>query len=116
MSAPGIEQRRAPRLNVPPTGGPIAVIGARLLNVSSFGVLIEAPLPMTAPDVQPLRLSILGEKHDVEARVIDCRAAADKRRAYHVGLEFLSLSPAAKERLADALHQLAGNVASSPPG
>ena len=100
------EHRRAPRLLVPPVGGPISVVGAKLLNVSSYGLLIETPVPMDAGQAMPLRMLVRGEKLDVEARVVDCRAGQGPRR-FHVGLEFLSLPPAAKERLAEALHALA---------
>jgi hypothetical protein len=101
-----VEHRRAPRLVVPPVEGPISVVGARLLNVSSYGLLIETPLSMDAGQTMPLRMLVLGEKLDVEARVVDCRRGQGPRR-YHVGLEFLSLPPAARERLAEALHALA---------
>jgi len=100
-----VEHRRAPRFVVPPVDGPISVVGARLLNVSSYGLLIETPLPMDAGQTMPLRMLVRGEKLDVEARVVDCRAGQGPRR-YHVGLEFLSLPPPARERLADALHAL----------
>jgi hypothetical protein len=103
----GLEQRRSPRYPVPKTGGPVSVVGAKVVNVSSHGLLIESLVAMEAGASLPLRLVILGEKVDVNARVAQCVAAqGEKRRVFKIGLEFVSLPADARERLAEALKPL----------
>jgi hypothetical protein len=88
-------------------GGAVALVGARLVNVSPFGMLIESPLPMTPDDVHRFRLVIGRENADVEARVAACWPAGGHR--FHVGLEFVSLAEDVRGRLAQVLKS------SSPP-
>lgn len=102
----GGEQRRSPRIPMPPGGGPISIVGAKLLNVSAYGVLIETPLAMEAEAVMPLRVVLFGEKVDVQARVAQCVPAPGPRRAFRIGLEFLSPTPGFRERVAEALKAL----------
>ena len=99
----GLEHRRAPRYPASPASG-VTVVGAQLLNVSAYGVLIESLVPMETDAVMPLRLIIGGSKVDIDARVANCIAVAgEKRRVYRTGLEFVSLPPDVRERLAEAL-------------
>jgi hypothetical protein len=105
---PGIEQRRAPRYALPPFGGAVSVVGAQLVNASAYGVLIETLVPMETESVMPLRLVVAGDKLDVAARVVQCVAAAgEKRRAYRIGLEFVSLQASLREQLAEVLRSAA---------
>lgn len=104
MSGPGaptgFERRRAERFPLPPRGGDISVVGARLVNVSAHGMLIESMVPMEQDQTLQLRVLIGGEKADVEARVACCSVlASGRRRLYGVGLEFTTIPEAARERL-----------------
>jgi hypothetical protein len=100
----GLEHRRAPRYPASPASAVITVVGAQLLNVSAYGVLIESLVPMETDAVMPLRLIICGSKVDIDARVANCIAVAgEKRRLYRTGLEFVALPPDVRERLAEAL-------------
>jgi hypothetical protein len=103
QSADGLEHRRGPRYPATSTNA-VSVIGAQLLNVSAYGVLIESLVPMETDSVMPLRLIVCGSKVDIEARVANCCAVAgEKRRVYRTGLEFVSLPADVRERLAEAL-------------
>ncbi len=95
-----LERRRARRL--PAGSGAISVVGARLLNVSRYGMLIESPVPMACDTVLRLRVMISGQPADIEARVAVCTPQPGLR-AYGVGLEFSSLAEAERERLERAL-------------
>jgi len=99
-SRPGRERRRAVRVPMGP-GGPVALVGARLVNVSPFGMLIESPLPMAPDAVHRFRLVIGRENADVEARVAACWPGGTHR--YHVGLEFVRLADDVRGRLAEVL-------------
>lgn len=106
MSGPvasGIERRRCERTPMPPTGGPVSVIGARLIDVSPFGMMIESPVALTQDAVLQFRLSLEGHKTDVSARVACCTSRPGGRHSYGVGLEFLDLTPALREQLKDVL-------------
>jgi hypothetical protein len=97
-----IERRRAPRLGFAAGGGAISVVGARLLNISRFGMLIESPVSMVPDAVLPMRLVIAGRAADVETRVAACTPQPGLR-AYGVGLEFTRLAEADRTRLEQAL-------------
>jgi hypothetical protein len=106
----GAEQRRSPRFAMPSSGGAVSIVGARLLNVSLHGALIEAPLPMETEAVLPLRVVVAGSKLDIDARVAQCLAQpGGSRRTYRVGLEFLSPPEGFRERLAEALRGAAAS-------
>ncbi len=96
-----IERRRAPRQGSS-AGGAISVVGARLLNISRYGMLIESPVPMVAEAVLQMRLVISGRAADVETRVAACTPQPGLR-AYGVGLEFTRLTEADRARLDQAL-------------
>jgi hypothetical protein len=96
----GQERRRAARVPMR-AGGPVALVGARLLNLSPFGMFIESPLAMEPEAVHRFRLLIGKDHTDVEARVAACSAGG--RRRYHVGLEFVRLGEDLRARIAGAL-------------
>ena len=83
-------------------GGAVSVVGARLVNISSYGMMIESPVPMEREAVLQFRLVVAGHKADVDARVAVCSAVAGSRR-YTVGLEFARIEPDAQRRLARVL-------------
>ena len=110
----GLEHRRGPRYPVSPTSA-VSVVGAQLVNVSAYGALIESLVPMETDAVMPVRLIICGSKVDIEARVANCYSVAgEKRRMYRTGLEFVSLPPDARDRLAEALKSSAAVPQSTP--
>lgn len=103
------ERRRAARIPMPPHGGAVAVVGARLLNVSRYGMLIESPVPMARDTVMRLRVLLAGQPADLEARVAVCTPQPGLR-CYGVGLEFASLAPSDRERLERALEVQPGDL------
>lgn len=98
-----MERRRAERVPMPQTGGVVSVVGARLVDVSPYGMMIESPLAMTEDAVLKFRLSIDGGKADVSARVACCTSRPGARHAYGVGLEFLDLEDGFRDRLREIL-------------
>ena len=86
----------------PVAGGAVSVVGARLVNISSYGMMIESPVPLEREAVLQFRLVVAGHKADVDARVADCAAVAGSRR-YAVGLEFARIDPDAQQRLVRVL-------------
>jgi hypothetical protein len=83
-------------------GGPVSVVGAGLVNVSSYGMMIESPVPLEREAVMQFRLVVAGEKTDVDARVAACTPVPGARR-YAVGLEFVRIAPEAQQRLVRVL-------------
>jgi len=79
-------------------GGAVSVVGARLVNISSYGMMIESPVPLEREAVLQFRLVVAGRKADVDARVAACTAVPGSRR-YAVGLEFSRIEPEAQQRL-----------------
>lgn len=104
------ERRRAPRVAMPPRGGAVAVVGARLRNVSRYGMLIESPVPMARDAIVRLRLLVAGRPADVEARVAACTPQAGTH-AYGVGLEFLQVDTFDRERIEAVLEAYIQNPA-----
>jgi hypothetical protein len=88
-----------------PTGGPVSVVGARLVDVSPYGMMIESPVAMKEDAVLQFRLAVEGRKTDVSARVACCTARAGLRHAYGVGLEFVDLPSDLREQIRDVLHR-----------
>lgn len=84
-----------------PTGA-VSVVGAALVNVSSYGMMIESPVPLERETVLQFRLVVAGQKTDVDARVAACTPVPGARR-YAVGLEFVRIPPEAQERLVRVL-------------
>jgi Tfp pilus assembly protein PilZ len=100
----GLERRRVDRAGVQPSAPAVSVVGARLVNVSRYGMMIESPVPLERGTVLQLRLVVEGEKADVEARVAACTAgAAGTRRTFGVGLEFTHIPSSVRDRLARAI-------------
>jgi hypothetical protein len=75
---------------------------ARIVDISTGGVCIEAPAPMPAGSEQPIQFSIGGELITVDARVCHVRpiAAADGGMHYLIGYEFISLPAALADTFA----------------
>ena len=94
-------RRRAPRVAMA-ADGPVAVVGAHLVNVSPYGMLIHSP-----GAVHRFRLVIGREQRDVEARVAMC--LAEGKRRYDIGLEFVGLVDDLRVQLIQALAQLPSN-------
>jgi Tfp pilus assembly protein PilZ len=103
MTTPVPERRRAERITMPPVGGPVSVAGARLLDVSPYGMQVETPIAMAVDSRMEFRLTVSGAKHDVEARVASCRPVTGGRRAYGVGLEFTRVPDGLREQLRELL-------------
>jgi hypothetical protein len=100
----GFERRGYERVAMPPRGGALSVVGARLVNVSLHGMLIESFVPLERDAHMNFRLSVGGESVDVEARVVACSLlSTGRRRVFGVGLEFTALPGAARRQLAEAL-------------
>jgi PilZ domain-containing protein len=97
------ERRRADRVPMPATGGAVSVVGARLVDVSPYGMMIESPVAMTQDAVLQFRLSVEGQKADVSARVACCTSRAGARHSYGVGLEFLNLPGGVRDQIRDVL-------------
>jgi hypothetical protein len=98
-----IERRRAERVPMPPVGGAVSVVGARLVDVSPYGMMIESPVAMTEDTVLQFRLSLDGRKADVSARVACCTSRPGTRHSYGVGLEFLDLPADVREQIREVL-------------
>jgi hypothetical protein len=102
----GLERRRAERVPMPASGGVVSVVGARLVNVSPYGMMIESPVPLKSDAVLPFRLVVAGTKADVEARVVACAPLPGARR-YGAGLEFSRIAAEVRARLTEVLATLA---------
>ena len=102
-SPSGPERRRAERVPMAPTGGRVSVVGARLIDVSPYGMMIESPLAMTEDSVLKFRVAVEGRKTDVSARVACCTPRAGTRHAYGIGLEFLDMPSEVREQIRGVL-------------
>jgi hypothetical protein len=89
------------------SSGPVTVIGAHLVNVSPYGMLIHSPLPMQPEAVHRFRLLIENEQEDVEARVAMCQPEGKHR--FDVGLEFVGRVDDLRTRLIRVLARLSSN-------
>jgi hypothetical protein len=99
----GPERRRAERVPMAPTGGPVSVVGARLIDVSPYGMMIESPLAMTEDTVLQFRVAVEGRKTDISARVACCTPRAGTRPSYGIGLEFLDMPSEVREQIRGVL-------------
>jgi PilZ domain len=97
----GIERRRAARLTPDELVEPVSVAGARLLDISAYGLQIETLVPLAPGSSVRLQLLVGGVKSEVGARVTDCRRRSG--RAWGVGLELTDLPDGLRARLARAL-------------
>jgi PilZ domain len=109
----GRERRRAARVVMPASGAPVSVVGARLIDVSPYGMMIESPLAMAEEAVLMFRLAIEGRKADISARVACCLPRPGTRHAYGVGLEFLNLDEGVRGQIRDALGRHAARPSNS---
>ena len=99
----GLERRRGIRTPVE-LALAVSVVGARLVNISLFGMMIESPVPLEREAILSFRLVIGDHKGDVEARVAACTlGASGQARRYGIGLEFTSLPMEVHTRLRKAL-------------
>ena len=103
--ATGAERRRCARIPMAPTGGPVSVVGARLVDVSPYGMMIESPVAMKEDSVLQFRLAVEGRKTDVSARVACCTSRPGERHAYGVGLEFVDLPSDLREQIREVLRR-----------
>jgi PilZ domain-containing protein len=99
----GLERRRAERVPMAPAGGVVSVVGARLVNVSPHGMMIESPVALRSDAILQFRLMVAGTRADVEARVVACAPLHGARRRYGAGLEFSRISPEVRALLAQVL-------------
>ena len=116
----GLERRRAERVPMTAAGAPVAVVGARTINASVYGMLIESPVPLEPEAILPLRLVVRDHKADVEARVAACTPLPG-RRVFGVGLELVRIDEMARGRLDEAVEEHASALreapaSSGPPG
>lgn len=80
----------------------VTVVGARLVNVSAYGMLIQSLVRLEPETVLPFRLVVDGVGTDLEARVVTC-APVPGSRGFGIGLEFTYVAPALRQRLSRAL-------------
>jgi len=102
-SLSGPDRRRAERVPMAPASGPVSVVGARLIDVSPYGMMIESPLAMTEDAVLQFRVVVEGRKADVSARVACCTPRPGTRHAYGIGLEFLDMPSEVREQIRSVL-------------
>jgi len=99
---------------MPPRGGAVAVVGARLVDVSIHGMAIESLVPLEPESVHRFRLVVEGRKVDLDVRVASCRAhLRDDRPVHGIGMEFLGMSPEDRQHLAAVLEPLHGEPVES---
>jgi hypothetical protein len=105
----GRERRRAERVPMS-TGAPVSVVGARLVNLSTHGMLIDSPIPMKPEACLPLRLLVEGKRVDVEARVTACNvilvnvfSESRRWRSFGISFEFKQIPVEGRRRLAGLL-------------
>lgn len=110
----GLERRRAQRVPMSSAGATVAVVGARLINASVYGMLIASPVALEPEAVLPLRLVIHGDKVDVEARVAACTPLPGARRTFGVGLEFVRIDEGARGCLEEAVEEQSRSVRGMP--
>jgi hypothetical protein len=100
----GVERRQAPRFEPGDLAEPVLVVGSRLVNIGSGGLMLEAPIPLAPDSTVHLRLVVGGERADVDATVRECvQRSQGRRRSWSVGMQFVKLDAAARARLERAL-------------
>jgi len=100
----GIERRRSARRDPGELTEAVAVVGARLIDISHHGLQIEAPIPLALDSSMRLRLLIGGVRAEVGVRVATCRRRPVGRgRPWGVGVEFIEVPPEARVRITHAL-------------
>jgi hypothetical protein len=100
----GLERRSAPRVTPNELAEPVSVIGARLVDISQSGLLLEAPVPLAPDSSLRVRLVVGGVKAELEARVANSRRRAlAGSRPWGVGVEVADVPADVRARLARAL-------------
>ena len=99
----GIERRRALRAEPDELAEHVSVVGARLVNISRDGLMIEAPVPLAPDSTLQLRLVVAGVKNQLEARVAQCRPRGAPGGRWGVGVEFTEVPRETRESLTRAL-------------
>ena len=56
----GLERRRSPRIPIADLEGAVGVVGAKLVSVSLYGMMIDSPVPLERDSVLSLRLVVRG--------------------------------------------------------
>jgi PilZ domain len=89
-----------------PPANPVSVVGARILDVSPFGMRIESPVAISTDTVLAFRIVVEGRATDVGCRVATCRpGAGEDQSRFGVGLEFLDLPDETADRLRKVLQR-----------
>jgi hypothetical protein len=99
-----VERRLSPRFEPGDLAEPVLVVGSRLVNIGSGGLMLEAPIPLAPESTVHLRLVVGGERAEVDATVRECVLRSQgRRRSWGVGMQFVKLDAAARARLERAL-------------
>jgi hypothetical protein len=99
-----IERRRAERIPMTPPANPVSVVGARIVDVSPFGMKIESRVAISPDSVIAFRIVVEGRTTDVGCRVANCRPVmGGAQRVSEVGVEFLDLPDAVADHLREVL-------------
>ena len=101
-----MERRRAERIAMTPPANPVSVVGARIIDVSPYGMMNESRVAISPDAVLPFRIVVGGRTSDVSCRVANCRPAAGGGQ-FGIGLEFIDLAPDARDRLQEVLQRKA---------
>jgi PilZ domain len=81
----------------------VSVVGARIIDVGPFGMMIASRVAIAPDAVLPFRIVVDGRTSDVSCRVTTCRpGAGGDPRHFGIGLEFLDLPAETGERLREA--------------
>ena len=106
-----IERRRAKRIPVAPPAGPVTVVGARIVDVSPFGMRIESRVAISPDSILAFRIAVDGRTSDVSCRVAACRpATGPDQRLFDIGLEFLDLPDSEADHLREVLQARAAGA------
>jgi len=101
-----VERRRAERIAMTPPANPVSAVGARIVDVSPFGMMIESPVAIAPDAVLPFRIVVGGRTSDVSCRVAMCRpAVSGDQRYFGIGLEFLDLAAESRDHLREVLQR-----------
>ena len=89
-----------------PPANPVSVVGARIVDVSPFGMRIESRVAISPDSVLAFRIVVEGRTTDVGCRVANCRpVVGGEQRLFTVGVEFLDLPDDAADHLREVLQR-----------
>ncbi len=97
----GINRRRAERIPIG-EGGPVSVVGGRMIDVSPYGMMIESVMALPTDSTHSFRVVVEGVKRDVRARVACCMPRPGTKR-FGVGLEFVDVDADWREHVREVL-------------